>query len=145
VDSDLPFIDEHRVLVSAPAPAVWRALAARKPRLRPLLAHLLRTEPRHTSGTALEEGSTSPGFKVEKAEPEHRVVLTGSHPRARYALVFILDAQPDGTMLSARSYAQFPGLQGWVYRRLVIECSLHRIAVSRLLRTIARKATAEIS
>jgi hypothetical protein len=144
VDSELPFIDEHRVLVSAPPAAVWSALATRMPRLGSL-AHVLGAEPRHASGKPLEEGATMPGFKVESVEPGHRVVLTGRHRLSRYEFVFTLDAEPGGTMLSARSNAEFPGPQGWIYRKLVIGSGIHGLLVPRLLNGIGHRAAKEIS
>jgi hypothetical protein len=144
VDNDLPFIDEHRVLVSAPAHAVWRSLIVRMARPRrasaEVLAHLLATEPRRASARPFGEGATLPGFKVAEAVPERRIRLTGRHRFSRYALILTLVTQPDGTMLSARTHAEFPGLRGWVYRRLVIGSGAHRVFVARLLRAVRRQA-----
>jgi hypothetical protein len=43
-------------------------------------------------------------------------------------------------MLRARSYAEFPGPAGRVYRALVIGSGGHRIMVRRLLRDVADRA-----
>lgn len=145
--SDLPFVDEPQVLVSAPAAAVWRSLARQvaRPRLggAEALAHLLAAEPRRASGTPLREGATLPGFAVAEAVPERRLRLTGRHRFSQYALTFTLDAEPGGTMLSARTDARFPGLHGWVYRQLVIGSGAHRVFVTRLLRAVRRQAEEE--
>lgn len=147
VDNDLPFIDEHRVLVSAPAPAVWRSLTLQITRPRfagaEALAYLLAAEPRRASGKPLAEGASLPGFTVAEAVPGRRVRLTGRHRYSRYALILTLAAQTDGTTLSARTYAEFPGLRGGVYRRLVIGSGAHRVFVGRLLRTVRRRAEAQ--
>jgi hypothetical protein len=144
VGNDPPFIDEYQVLVAASAHAVWRALVARLTGSRRLgtdaFAFLVGAEPRRASNGPIAEGSTLPGFAVAAAEPGHRLRLTGRHRFSKYALVLNLDASPDGTVLSARTYAEFPGLRGTVYRRLVIGSGAHRVLVKRLLRDIGRRA-----
>jgi hypothetical protein len=139
---ELPFVDEHRVLAPASAPAVWRALAGQLPGAGTggVLAHLLGTEPRRASGTPLAQGATIPGFAVTESVPGRLVRLAGRHHFSRYSLVFTLTAQPDGTLLSARSYAEFPGLTGRLYRLLVIDSGGHRILMARMLRDIRRRA-----
>lgn len=144
MDNALPFIDEHRVLVSAPAPAVWRSLTTQLASPRPdgaaALAQLVAAEPRRASGHPLDQGATIPGFAVAEAEPGRLVRLTGHHRFSRYALTFTLVTQPDGTLLSARTDAEFPGPHGWVYRQLVITSGAHRILTVRMLRTVGRRA-----
>jgi hypothetical protein len=141
---DLPFIDEHQVLVSAPAPAVWRALATALGRSRPggaqALAGLLAAQPRRASGMLFDEGAAVPGFSVAEAVPGKSVRLTGRHRFSRYALSFTLAAGPAGTTLSARTHARFPGLHGRLYRALVIGSGAHRVVTTRLLRAIRRLA-----
>jgi hypothetical protein len=146
VTADLPFIDEHRVLVPAPAPAVWRSLArqftpARLDGAR-ALAYLLATDPGRASGTPLDQGATVPGFAVSEAVPERLVRLTGRHRFSRYALVFSLTTHADGTLLSASSYGEFPGPHGWAYRKLVITSGAHRVIVTRMLAAICARARA---
>lgn len=147
-DDDLPFIDEHQVLVAAAAPAVWRSLTrelTRRPRLAgaEALVYLLAAEPRRASGGPVTEGTTLPGFTVSEAVPERHVRLTGRHRFSRYALILTLVTRADGTVLSARTHADFPGLRGSVYRRLVIGSGAHHIVVSRLLRAVRRQAEAQ--
>lgn len=144
MDGDLPFIDEHQVHVSTSAPAVWRALttqlSGRGLGGGAALAHLLAAEPRRASGSGLAEGATLPGFKVAEAAPGRRVRLTGRHHFSRYSLIFTLVTQPDGTVLIARTLAEFPGLRGSAYRWLVIGSGAHRVLVARLLRAVRRQA-----
>jgi hypothetical protein len=141
---DLPFVDEYRTQVSAPAPAVWSALRAQLTRSRltraGTLAHLLAAEPRRSSGNLPDEGATVPGFTVAEAVAGQRLRLTGRHRFSRYALIFTLTAQPGGTVLSARTLARFPGFRGWIYRRLVIGTGGHRILLTRLLDSVRRHA-----
>ena len=141
-DGDLPFLDEHQVLVPAPADVVWRCLARQLHPTRPgeAFALLVGAEPRRATGRRFDEGATLPGFAVAEAVPGQFVRLTGRHHFSRYALVFSLAAQPGGTVLSARSYAQFPGLHGRVYRRLVIGSGAHRVLLTRQLRAVRRRA-----
>jgi hypothetical protein len=142
VDNDLPFIDEHQVLVSAPAPAVWRSLTMQLPRFASgeAFAHLLGAEPRRAAGKPLAEGATLPAFAVTEFVPERRIRLTGRHRFSRYAFILTLATQPDGTMFSACTHAEFPGPHGWVYRQFVIGSGAHRVLVKRLLRTVRRQA-----
>jgi len=146
-DDGLPFVDEHRVLVDAPAGAVWRALArGTTPRRRPaadVLVRLLGAEPRRTSGEPFAPGSTIPGFRVAEADPRRRVRLAGRHRFSRYALEFTLAEGPGGTTLSARTLAEFPGLRGRAYRRVVIGSGAHRVLVGRLLAGVRRRAEGE--
>jgi hypothetical protein len=137
--TDLPFIDEHEMLVSAPALEVWRTLTKRMSRPqqgRGAIAFLLAAQPRRASGTPLEEGATLPGFKVTESVPGRLLELTGQHRFSRYRLVLTLAEQPDRTLLRARTYARFPGLLGLVYRQLVIGSGGHRLVVIRMLRAV---------
>jgi hypothetical protein len=144
-DIDLPFIDDHHVLVDAPAALVWRSLAAqlsRGPRLAGAgtYARLVAAEPRRASGTPLSEGATLPGFRVAESVPGERVRLVGRHRFSRYALTLTLVARPDGALLSARSRALFPGPGGYAYRLLVVDSGAHRVLVPRLLHAVRRRA-----
>lgn len=89
-----------------------------------------------------DEGASVPGFRVDEVEPEQWVRLVGRHRFSRYALVFTLDARPDGTLLRAETYAEFPGLHGSAYRALVISSGGHGVMVDRMLRAIRRRAEA---
>jgi hypothetical protein len=137
---ELPFIDQHEILVPAPAAVVWRALLhqARSLDAPAPMALVLGTEPRHTSGTPFDPGSTIAGFAVAEVEPERLLRLTGRHRFSRYELTFRLSPRPGGTLLAARSNAEFPGPHGFLYRTFVITSGAHRILVRRLLAGIKR-------
>ncbi|QUQ66225.1 hypothetical protein [Kutzneria sp. CA-103260] len=141
---EVPFIDEHRELVPAPAEEVWPALvatvthglAAPAP-----LAAVLGTSPRHATVGVLATGSTIVGFAAAEVVPPRLIRLAGRHRFSRYELVFTLEPASGGTVLAARSSAEFPGPHGFLYRTLVITSGAHRLLVTRLLRTIARRAS----
>ncbi|MEU5531107.1 hypothetical protein ABZ744_29670 [Micromonospora chersina] len=141
---DLPFVDEHRTLVAAPPADVWRSLGAQFTHHRAsgadLVAHLLGTVPRRAGGPPLTEGAAVPGFAVAEAVPERRLRLAGRHRFSRYVLQFDLADRADGTLVSARTYAAFPGPHGGLYRLLVIGSGGHRLAVRRMLRDIRARA-----
>ena len=144
--SELPFVDEHTVVVAAPASVVWDGLGEwlrRQARTSVPLARVLGTVPANAAGDPLRAGSAIPGFAVREAVPRERVVLAGRHRFSRYHLTFVL--VPDGgrTRLSARSEAAFPGLHGAAYRALVIGSGAHRLLVRRLLRSIKQAAEAD--
>lgn len=143
-DNDLPFIDELQVLVAAPASTVWGALTKRLGHFRraPIVAftYLLGAEPRRTAGDLLSAGSALPGFAVTEAVPGDRVRLTGRHRFSQYELILSLAPRPGATMLSARSYARFPGLHGFFYRQLLIGSGAHRVLLGGMLYTIRRRA-----
>ncbi|MBS2964400.1 hypothetical protein KGA66_15185 [Actinocrinis puniceicyclus] len=144
METDLPFIDEHQVVVAAPAAVVWQSLTARiiKTRLgvSEAFARAVAARPSEATGTLLDEGSTMPGFAVAECVPGDHLTLVGSHRFSRYVLRFGLTEQPGGTVLSARSNAEFPGLPGRAYRQFVIGSGGHRVLVGRLLRSVARSA-----
>ena len=81
------------------------------------------------------------GFEVEREIPGEQLDMAGRHRFSRYRLVFELaDAADNETRLSARTYAEFPGLHGRVYRALVIGTRLHVLATNQILRSIRRAA-----
>ena len=132
-DGTLPFVDEHRIHIPAPRDHVWRVLrhyvdsslgvAERSP-----LAWLLGTQP-------------PAGFEVEREIPGEQLDMAGRHRFSRYRLVFSLaDAADNETQVSARTYAEFPGLRGSAYRALVIGTRLHVLATNQILRSIRRAA-----
>jgi hypothetical protein len=138
----LPFVDELRVDVAAPVLSVWRSLAVRfaGSRSTAVLASVLGTHPRRASGRLFTPGSAAPGFRVIDAVAGRRVELLGRHRFSRYALVLTLDEQPDRTVLSARTYAEFPGPHGAAYRLLVIRSGAHRRVTLRLLNEVRERA-----
>lgn len=126
---ELPFVDEHRIEIAASRGLVWTALrryAETSLRLAGPLRPLLRTEP-------------PAGFEVTREVPNRHLGLAGRHRFARYLLTFDLaDGAAGTTLLSARTYATFPGPHGRVYRALVIGSRGHVVAVRRILRAIRR-------
>lgn len=138
----LPYIDEHAARVSASPERTWEALVRglRSGMLGSApLARVLGARPCARTGDWSDDltGATLPGFAVAEALRPTRLELRGQHRFSTYALVFSID---DGT-LRAQSYATFPGLQGRVYRALVIGTGAHRVFVRRLLGRIARTAS----
>ncbi|WP_020109467.1 hypothetical protein [Nocardia sp. 348MFTsu5.1] len=144
MDTDLPLIDEHRLSVAASLATTWEALSAWIARTQlganTHFTDLLGTEPRRGSGTIPELGATIPGFEVTESVPEGHITLAGRHRFSRYQLVFSTSTEAGGTIVSARSYAVFPGVLGWGYRRLVISSGAHGLIVKRMLKQIRRAA-----
>lgn len=130
------FIDEHRIAIGAPRDRVWTALreycatSLMKERGGPL-PFLLGTEPRA-------------GFAVSREVKGRRLDLAGEHRFSRYRLVFeIRDSEAeDGTELLARTFADFPGPHGFVYKTLVIGSRGHALTVRRMLQSISRASRA---
>lgn len=138
--TDLPFVDERRVHIAAPAEVVWGELVDRARRIggggAAWYAPLVGAQPRTASGPPLTEGATLPGFAVVEADPGRRLLLRGRHRFSRYALEITLRSAAGGIDLTARTDAAFPGASGWCYRQLVIGSGAHALLVGRLLRTI---------
>jgi hypothetical protein len=141
----LPYIDEHSVLIAAPADVVWRSLlevvcgmtAGRKVPIARALGCTY-TEHRGDPGAI---GSTVPGFIVTRAVPPAVLALMGEHRFSRYALVFRIDETPAGPVtLKAESRGEFPGNQGRTYRALVIGTRGHVLATRSILRGVRRRA-----
>lgn len=130
--SDLPYIDEHAVLVRQSGAVVWAAVDQYAQGLgfgpgNPL-ALLLGTQPRG-------------GFAVAESVPGERISLEGRHRFSTYRLVFELGPpRSDGVRLSAHSYGEFPGFHGRIYRALVIGTRGHAVATDQMVRSIRRRA-----
>jgi hypothetical protein len=145
--ASLPRIDEHSVAVAAAPPAVWdavlraveRAFASSRGSVvaRALGCHDLE---RH-GARPFAEGSAFPGFHVVTADAHRELALAGSHRFSRYTLIFRLDEPSNGTVrLRAESRAEFPGVQGRLYRAAVIGSGGHAVSVRHLLTGIKRRA-----
>ena len=138
----LPFVDEHGTRIAAPRELVWTALRryvdsslvepsgdSSRDDSSHLLGRLLGTEPRS-------------GFAVAREVPNRHLGLAGRHRFARYLLVFeVADTDGGQTLLTARTYAAFPGPRGRIYRALVIGSRGHVVAVKRMLRSVRRLTT----
>ncbi len=137
---ELPFLDEHREQVGVPADVAWTALVGvlrRRMGGAGTLARVLGCDPVDgTPGFSGRVGETLPGFRVVDSEPGRRLALRGQHRFARYALTFLID----GDQLRARSEAAFPGIQGRLYRALLMGTGGHRLVTRGLLRQVARAA-----
>jgi hypothetical protein len=138
----LPYVDEHRLHIDAPADVVWAALlkvVRRQTKGGERLARILGCDPAEgTTGFEGRPGDAVPGFRVVAAEPGRRLALRGQHRFATYALTFVLD----GDQLRAQTHAAFHGLLGRLYRAAVIGSGGHRLVTRSLLRRVARWSVA---
>jgi hypothetical protein len=122
----LPYIDEHVISIDANRADTWSALLM-------MWCH----NPHDASAVR------TPFFALDEATPMQLLAMKGRHWFAVYKLVFELD--DDGaahTRVCARTWADFPGVHGKMYRALVIGTGGHRIVVRRMLRRIAAEARA---
>jgi hypothetical protein len=127
----LPYVDEHRITVPAPRAQVWTGLCRY---IDSFLADLQRSPL-----TRLLGAEPRAGFEIASAVPDARLDLTGRHRFARYRLQFDLaDAADDRTMLTARTFAAFPGPHGRVYGALVLRTGAHVAATNHILRCVRR-------
>jgi hypothetical protein len=142
----LPHVDEHALVVGAGAETTWESLLHVSEAIvsgaAPRYARLVGCADTAVSGPRpLQVGSAFPGFHVAVAEPASELALAGSHRFSDYALIFRLDRlDDDRTRVRAETRAVFPGLQGAVYRGLVIGTRLHVLATRRVLGGVKRRA-----
>ncbi|ATY14544.1 hypothetical protein CU254_32085 [Amycolatopsis sp. AA4] len=142
----LPFLDEHRIVVPADAETTWRAVNQVVERFSGRLATgyawaVGAADLKAAGPRPLAEGSTVPGFRVAAAEPPRLLALAGRHRFSEYRLTFRLEPGPEGqTLVRAESRARFPGVFGAGYRLLVIGSGGHVLGMRRMLGTIARLA-----
>lgn len=145
---ELPYIDEGVRTIDATADQVWRALLATVRLIGVWLPGAAIAawglEPSERTGAWRSEvhpGDTLVGFGVVEAAAPRLLVLRGGHRFSRYELRFELsDADGGGTTLHAHSSAVFPGIEGTVYRALVVGSGIHRVAVRTLLAQVAERA-----
>jgi hypothetical protein len=124
----LPYIDEHAITVEANCDETWLALLC-----------VMCRDPHDPSTVPI-------GFVLDEARRPVRLALKGRHPFAVYRWVFELDAAPDNTArtrVRALTWADFPGIQGKIYRALVIGTGGHRVAVRWTLKRVAAAALTE--
>ncbi|MEV0293678.1 hypothetical protein [Nocardia sp. NPDC050710] len=119
----LSYIDEHARSVDANRDRTWKALL-----------EVVCKDP-------ADPRTVPTGFVLDSAEEPSRLALKGRHWFSRYALVFELDDEgPSTTRVRARSWADFPGPHGRVYKALVIGSGGHKVVVRNMLRRIAAAA-----
>lgn len=145
--ADLPFIDEHSRAIAADPEQVWPALLAvaggsfSGPTVE-RFARLVGCRHTHASGPRpLAEGSQLPGFVVDELTPQHHLALAGAHHFSTYRLVFGVRAEgPGRSVVSAATFAEFPGVKGRLYRTAVIGTRGHVVVVRRMLAAVERRA-----
>ena len=141
-----PFVDEHSREVAAPVWLAWRATLAVVTSSfdgggAERVARLIGCEPNRRRGEPGAEDSEVVGFRIVRADPPHELRLSGRHRFSRYRLDFVLvDLGGGRSRLGARTFAEFPGPAGRVYRTLVIGSRIHVLVTRRLLAAIARRA-----
>ncbi|GAA2235603.1 hypothetical protein GCM10010413_39370 [Promicromonospora sukumoe] len=135
--------DVRAIPVGAPPEAVWRAVLDQVEVLgRPSwYVWLIGCRDRRAEGPRpLRPGSVVPGFRVTAADPPARLVLDGVHRFSVYTLTFLLLPDDDGgTRLEAHTDATFPGVLGAVYRLLVIDSGIHKIATRSIVTRVRRR------
>lgn len=143
---ELPYLDEHEIVIAAGADAVWTVLLEKVEHdfSRPAMATYARAvgcADRESSGPRpLAEGSTIPGFHVGTAVPGAELVLEGRHRFSAYAMIIRLEQiDPGRTRLRVESRAGFPGTTGRLYRLVVIGSGGHAVGQRRLLASIAQR------
>ncbi|MGK8489127.1 hypothetical protein [Nocardia asiatica] len=118
----LSYIDEHARSVEANRDRAWQAVLK-----------VMCRDPHNPSAPV--------GFEFDTVARPHRLALRGQHWFSKYALIFELDEEgPSRTRVRARSYGDFPGPHGRIYRALVVGTGGHRVMVRRMLRRIAAAA-----
>jgi hypothetical protein len=125
----LPYIDEHVISVPVDRAETWSALLRWACR-----------DPGDPSTLRL------PFFWLDDVRPPARLGMSGQHPFSHYRLEFELtELEPHRTRLTARTWAEFPGLAGMVYRALVIGTGGHRVAVRLMLKRIADQTVSRVA
>ncbi|MGZ5401452.1 MAG: hypothetical protein ACXWDM_15685 [Nocardioides sp.] len=126
------YVDEHATTLAVPPGAAYAAVRAEVDHLlgrwgRSPVTRVLGTTPRA-------------GFEIAEDDPPRLVSLAGRHRFSRYVLDFRVEPDASGSVVTALTYADFPGPRGRVYRTLVIGSRGHVLAVRRMLAGIRRRA-----
>jgi hypothetical protein len=129
--SVLPFVDEYGLTVQTGEEQAWPAVvgyatALSRSRHR-VLSRLLGTVPES-------------GFEIVATRPHEELTLAGRHRFATYRLVFRVAPVGGRVRVTADTFARFPGVRGRVYRALLMHTRAHRVATTRMLREIGRRA-----
>lgn len=142
---DLPRVDVQgfrtaaspEKVIAALAPTLLKTFGSRRARL---LARILKCRERVPSRPfALDPGAELAGFRIESVD-ETRVVISGEHRFASYELVFECGCMIGVTSVNAETRAWFPGVQGFVYKMLVVGSGAHRRVVKRILKGLKTRA-----
>ena len=144
----LPFIDTHRVQISASPDAVYAAVwkVLRRSftgRMAAIYGRLMKCQPPRAVLTAQPEVGISAfrGFAVTNAAAPTLLHIAGSHRCAQYCIEIALTRVETGTVLAVTTRAAFPGVHGRVYRAFVIGSRGHVLAMRGLLRAVARQVS----
>lgn len=142
----LPPIDEHQIDIDAPAEVAWAALfptLEKSFNSRFARRYAVRVEAGETEehGDLHHPGGTLPGFTVTRSIAPVMLALAGKHRFAQYAVVFRIDLLPgQRSRVRIETRADFIGARGRIYRVGVLGTRFHVIVVSRMLRSIRRRA-----
>ena len=131
------YVDEHARLLPGVAPE--RAYAA----ARSYAERLVRPPGPVTRVVTLLLGTDpASGFALADEQPPRLVSLSGRHRFSHYVMDLRVDPAPDGTgsTVTVVTWADFPGLQGRLYRAAVIGSRGHVLAVRRMLAAVAAVA-----
>ncbi|MDR7384421.1 SRPBCC family protein [Promicromonospora iranensis] len=139
--------DVRAVTLTAPPDVVWRAVLDQvevlgQPSWYVRLIGCRDSQP--AGPRPLAAGSVVPGFRVATADPPSRLVLDGVHRFSVYTLTFRLVPTDAGTRLEAHTDATFPGALGALYRLLVIESRIHKLATRTIVTRIRRQGQLRI-
>ena len=128
------YVDEHAATLDVPPDRAFQAVTDEvgdmlRPGRHALLTRVLGTVPRA-------------GFEIAERDPPRLLSLAGRHRFSRYVLDFRVEERGDGgSVVTAVTYADFPGPHGAAYRMLVIGSRGHVLAVRRMLAGIRRAAS----
>jgi uncharacterized protein YfeS len=134
--------DVRAATLTAPPDVVWRAVLDQVEVLgQPSwYVHLIGCRDRRAAGPRpLAPGSVVPGFRITTADPAAQLVLDGVHRFSVYTLTFHLAPDGVGTRLEAHTDAIFPGVLGAIYRLLVIDSRIHKVATRSIVARIQRR------
>jgi hypothetical protein len=147
VADELPYVDEHSIVIDAAADATWAAVLrvserSVSSRASSRFARLLGCADTVAAGPRpLAMGSVVPGFHVADADAPRELALVGSHRFSNYALLFHLDDLGSGrSRVRAETRAEFPGAKGSAYRAMVIGTRMHVLVTRRMLAAVKRLA-----
>ena len=127
------YVDEHATSLAVPVEAAYAAVRAE-------VHHLLARWGRHPV-TRLLGTTPRAGFEIAEDDPPRMLSLAGRHRFSRYVLDFRVEPDGDGrSVVTAVTYADFPGPHGAVYRTLVVGSRGHVLAVRRMLVGVRRRA-----